>query len=291
LDELRTGELGQEVASEVESHMERCPSCDHTFDAIAALAEHAKTAAPVLRKGSVLKAVRAALTDSMDEVVVGERRAWVAFTDDGVTMLHDGSAGEESLRRHYRARYHRELLRRDLPVALRSEIEQGLRGAASGEPHVDVASRISPFDLAVLRATLSIPRGEVRPYAWIANAIGRPGAVRAVGNALARNPVPTLLPCHRVVPLEGGVGNYVFGSEWKRELLQAEGVPLGELESLATRGVRYVASATTKIYCFPTCRDARRIRRENRVELRDEADAAERGYRACKHCRPMTRTA
>lgn len=286
LDELRTGELENQVAGEVESHLEKCTSCDSTFHAIGLLAEHARESAPQLRKGSVLEAVREALADSLDEVVAGDRHAWVAFTSRGVTLLDTDPEAEEDVRGEYRARFHRELLRRELPAEVRSQIERALRGEVAGNPRVDIEDRITPFELAVLRTTLSIPRGEVRPYSWVARAIGRPGAVRAVGNALARNPVPTLLPCHRVVPSEGGLGNYALGRAMKRDLLRAEGVPVDELEQLAARRIRYVGSATTKIFCFPTCRDARRIRPQNRVEIHDEAEATKRGFRACKHCRP-----
>ncbi len=67
------------------------------------------------------------------------------------------------------------------------------------------------FERQVLIKTLEIPRGEVRPYSWIAAELGRPLAVRAVGNALARNPVPFVVPCHRVVRSDGRIGNYGAG--------------------------------------------------------------------------------
>jgi O-6-methylguanine DNA methyltransferase len=69
-----------------------------------------------------------------------------------------------------------------------------------------------------------IPAGQVRPYGWIASEIGRPKAVRAVGTALGRNPVPLLIPCHRVVRTDGRVGDYAFGPPAKRALLAAEGL-------------------------------------------------------------------
>ena len=58
---------------------------------------------------------------------------------------------------------------------------------------------------------LEIPRGEVRPYGWIAAEIGRPKAVRAVGTALGHNPVPLIVPCHRVVRSDGMIGQYSLG--------------------------------------------------------------------------------
>lgn len=86
--------------------------------------------------------------------------------------------------------------------------------------------RLTPFAQAVLRTTATIPRGQVRPYAWVAQQIGNPRAVRAVGTALARNPVPLLIPCHRVVRGDGIIGNYALGgAQNKRRVLAAEGVP------------------------------------------------------------------
>jgi O-6-methylguanine DNA methyltransferase len=89
---------------------------------------------------------------------------------------------------------------------------------------------------SVLAVTLHIPRGEVRSYTWVASAAGRPRAVRAAGSALAGNPVPLLIPCHRVVRQDGHIGNYGLGGPAnKRRLLGHEGLDPDELERLATR--------------------------------------------------------
>lgn len=90
---------------------------------------------------------------------------------------------------------------------------------------VDLSSR-SEFHQEVLRATARIPCGEVRTYGELAAIVGRPRAARAVGTAMARNPVPLLVPCHRVVPSSGGVGNYGAGSDLKVKLLAGEGAVL-----------------------------------------------------------------
>src|SRR2546425_10684195 len=70
---------------------------------------------------------------------------------------------------------------------------------------------LTAFEQAVWRKTREIPRGEVRPYGWVAREIGRPAAVRAVGTALANNPIPYFIPCHRVVRTDGHIGNYGGG--------------------------------------------------------------------------------
>jgi O-6-methylguanine DNA methyltransferase len=81
---------------------------------------------------------------------------------------------------------------------------------------------LTGFQLRVLEETLKIPLGEVRTYSWIARKIGMPGAVRAVGSALRKNPYPLLIPCHRVIKSSGGAGEYSRGRGAKRKLLELE---------------------------------------------------------------------
>ena len=74
-----------------------------------------------------------------------------------------------------------------------------------------------------LRATAKIPAGEVRSYSWVAAEMGQPKAARAVGGVMARNPVPLLYPCHRVVDCEGRLHNYEYGIDVKARILELEG--------------------------------------------------------------------
>jgi AraC family transcriptional regulator of adaptative response/methylated-DNA-[protein]-cysteine methyltransferase len=96
------------------------------------------------------------------------------------------------------------------------------------EPHLDLPLdvRATAFQWQVWEALRAIPAGEVRTYAEVAGAIGRPSAARAVAGACAANPVAVLVPCHRVVPANaggvGGVGGYRWGPERKRRLLEGE---------------------------------------------------------------------
>ena len=83
---------------------------------------------------------------------------------------------------------------------------------------------LTPFTRNVLEATTDVPFGHVRTYQSIASAIGKPGASRAVGNALGRNPVPVIVPCHRVVRADGSMGWYTGGAHIKEALLGIEGV-------------------------------------------------------------------
>jgi O-6-methylguanine DNA methyltransferase len=173
-----------------------------------------------------------------------------------------------------------------LPHRLERAIDRRLNGDRRATVPVDLRA-VSPFERDVLLKTAQIPYGEVRPYGWVASEIGRPKAVRAVGTALAHNPVPLIVPCHRVVRTDGTIGQYSLGGpENKVSILTAEGVDLGRLERLATSGVRYIGSDTTKIYCLPTCRHARRVTDRHRLEFHSRAEGQARGYRACLICRP-----
>lgn len=85
-------------------------------------------------------------------------------------------------------------------------------------------AKLTDFERAVLSACMKIPRGETRTYSEIAEIIGKPEAARAVGNALAKNPLAPLIPCHRVVRKNGSVGGYSAkgGIRAKVKLLEQE---------------------------------------------------------------------
>jgi len=81
---------------------------------------------------------------------------------------------------------------------------------------------MTPFEKKVYQAVLKIPLGEVRTYKWVASKAGRPGAARSVGQILKRNPYPLIIPCHRVVNVNGGLGGYRWGKSTKQRLLKLE---------------------------------------------------------------------
>jgi methylated-DNA-[protein]-cysteine S-methyltransferase len=80
----------------------------------------------------------------------------------------------------------------------------------------------TPFLVAVWEATRRIPPGQTRSYSWVARQVSRPSAARAVGQAMRRNPVPIVVPCHRVVAAGGGLGGFSGGLWLKRRLLEVE---------------------------------------------------------------------
>lgn len=100
---------------------------------------------------------------------------------------------------------------------------RALLGQPSGHlPPLAWPEQATPFQRAVWEALLRIPVGETRTYGQLAAAIGRPKAARAVGQACGANPIPVLIPCHRVVAGSGGLGGFSGGLEWKRRLLAVE---------------------------------------------------------------------
>jgi len=210
---------------------------------------------------------------------------FVAYNERGIAAVmpaEDPTQFEAA----FRARFDRAIYAAEQPpAALAKAVQEQLAGGRPKSLHFDLRG-LSEFERHVLLKALEIPRGEIRPYAWIAAEIGHPQAVRAVGSALGRNPVPLLIPCHRVVRSDGSPGNYAFGAASKRALLAAEGVRLEQLAEWVSAGTRYHGSDTTRIFCYPTCHHALRISAEHRVAFRSGAEALAAGYRPCKVCRP-----
>lgn len=207
----------------------------------------------------------------------------VAFNPEGVSfigMLDDG------FHERFQRQTKRGLIRAEAPSAWRKHIAPAIEAGNPGRVPLDLRS-VTKFQGSVLRVATTIPRGEVRPYGWLAKEIGKPAAVRAVGTALARNPVPLMVPCHRVVRSDGHIGNYSLkGPHVKLELLRIEGAGPEDLEALAARGVRVRGNTSTGIYCHPTCGALRRSRPENIVDFSSTEEAVTSGFRACLVCRP-----
>jgi O-6-methylguanine DNA methyltransferase len=208
---------------------------------------------------------------------------YVAWNRNGVSAAFRASS-DRAFEEWFRHEVGRPLRLTTPPADLAARLAREL----SGERTLRFDLRGSTeFEESVLRKAREIPRGQVRPYSWIAREIGHPAAVRAVGTALAHNPIPFFIPCHRVVRADGVIGNYSAGGpEAKRDILILEGVRLQRLQELARAGYRYEGVHSTKVYCYPTCHHARRAQEKNVVWLHDAAEARKSGFRPCKVCRP-----
>jgi methylated-DNA-[protein]-cysteine S-methyltransferase len=171
------------------------------------------------------RVVHYASTDSPDGTL------WIAQSDGGVVML---SIGRDELqfcfaleRSGYEPEYDPEAVR-----TVVTELQEFFAGARMRfDVPIDLTG-LPRFQREVLRTVAQVPYGEVRSYREIAEAVGRPRAARAVGTALAGNPVSFLIPCHRIIRSDGTLGEYGgrtaggSGAAYKRLLLQREGVYL-----------------------------------------------------------------
>lgn len=111
---------------------------------------------------------------------------------------------------------------------IRTLLDRYLQGReVDFEVEVDI-SRLGAFTREVLYELRKIPRGEVKTYGWLARRVGKPGAARAVGQALKRNPIPIIIPCHRIIRDDGTMGGFSMGVNIKERLLALEGVKIGK---------------------------------------------------------------
>jgi O-6-methylguanine DNA methyltransferase len=208
--------------------------------------------------------VRAALREPADSLDRLADRFHFEATERGVSRLrygrgHDAATGRG--RRHVEQAH--------------EELVQYLAGRRTFfTVPVDLGG-VGEFQDRVLAQARAIPFGEVASYADIARRIGHPKASRAVGNALGANPVPVLVPCHRVIRGDGTWGHYAFGAALKTRLLELE----------RTTPV-LVGCASTRILCRRGCANEQRIGEDGRVVFASVADAVSVGYRPCKVCRP-----
>jgi len=212
---------------------------------------------------------------------------WVAYFDDIVCRAELGGSAEKFARTCGESLGVITAYRKAPPAQLHTAIVRCLEQGERYSGQVDM-SRLSPFQQRVLHKTMEIPCGEVRTYGWVACEIGAPRAVRATGTALGKNPVPILIPCHRVVQADYRLGQYgMGGTEQKRALLTSEGVDVDFLEDLAHRGVRYLENRAERTYCVPSCHSL--LTGVSVVRpFHDSEQARQEGLRPCPLCRPTS---
>jgi O-6-methylguanine DNA methyltransferase len=231
-EEIR-GDLGQTLRKAVDSHLRECPPCQELYeqyegvvyclsclpqpepscDLTKRVVEHLAQLRGVTRSTPVLLT---SLQTPIGRLYVGIKQDRIAYI--GI----DNGDSIEGVAARIQRRLRRPVSVGNAPPWLRRVIDGYFRTWRVDEGQVDM-SDLTAFEQAALRAAAEIPPGEVRSYSWIAIKIGRPKAARAVGQAMARNPLPLLLPCHRVVDASGDLHNYGYGLEMKARLLAMEG--------------------------------------------------------------------
>ncbi len=231
-DEVR-GACTASVKEAVDAHLKACPPCQQLYEeyeGIAYCLECLPQPAPscdlakkvvehiavIRRKDRATPIVLASVQTPVGALYVGFKENRIAYI--GV----DTGDPFEEVRSRIEARLRRPVSFGEAPSWLRETLDQFFKTWRIDDKVVDIED-LTPFEQAALRAAALIPPGEVRSYSWVASQIGRPRAARAVGQVMARNPLPLLFPCHRVVDSSGDLHDYGYGLEMKARLLKLEG--------------------------------------------------------------------
>ncbi|MBX3002920.1 MAG: methylated-DNA--[protein]-cysteine S-methyltransferase [Anaerolineales bacterium] len=150
---------------------------------------------------------------------------WIAVGEHGLLAIEYESS-EDSLRAYLRKLGGQPLRSAAQVAAAAEQVRLYLLGDTQAVDLPVDLSHLTPFQQRVLQETRRVPRGQVRTYMQIATRLGQPKAVRAVGQALRRNPIPIVVPCHRVVASDGTLGGYggKMRDARKLSLLKLEGV-------------------------------------------------------------------
>ncbi len=236
-DEMREGvEPEREHAV---AHLRRCTTCQELYREFEGVA-YCLSCLPVVEPPADLlpriidhiramrgRLQRAAVPDEIGRVSSPVGDLYVAWRADAITFLgFDRGEDFEAMTQRVERRLRRPVQPADVPTWLIHAVARFFATWSVDEARVDI-STLTTFEQAALRKAAQIPPGEVRSYGWIAREIGKPLAARAVGQAMARNPIALLYPCHRVVDASGALHNYGYGIELKARILLMEGYRKG----------------------------------------------------------------
>lgn len=155
-------------------------------------------------------------------------KVWVGINKYGLAIV-DYDLSEPDFLEYWQKRSKAQLVRsKEQTVPIAQQINDYLN-AKTAELHIPIdLSTATDFQRRVLEITIAVPRGQVTTYGEVARKMGKPAAYRAVGQALRRNPIPIVVPCHRVIASDGTLGGYggKLGDARKIKLLKLEGVML-----------------------------------------------------------------
>jgi methylated-DNA-[protein]-cysteine S-methyltransferase len=173
-------------------------------------------------------AIRARLLERSNEMnlaVIETGIGWigVAFSERGLAGIQLPRATRAQTLTNLQRDFPKATVVGDAPLEIARELREYAEGRRRQFTLPLDWSAVKPFQREVLRTANSIKYGETRTYGWIAREIGKPRSARAVGRALATNPIPIILPCHRVLGSDGGLHGYGGGLPLKRKLLELEG--------------------------------------------------------------------
>jgi AraC family transcriptional regulator, regulatory protein of adaptative response / methylated-DNA-[protein]-cysteine methyltransferase len=150
----------------------------------------------------------------------------LAATPYGVVRVHLGDEMARFQRELREAYPEGEIVGPDAAIRDAAKAIREYLGGGPDPRNVPIVLPEGSFSARVWREIQKIPRGEIRSYARVAKSLRKPGAARAVGQACGQNPVPLVIPCHRVISSDGGLGGFSGDLRWKKSLLDLEGVRL-----------------------------------------------------------------
>jgi methylated-DNA-[protein]-cysteine S-methyltransferase len=293
------GEAEAATAHRVHAHVERCRPCREDFERyqaiegeVSAMRSHLLAAPHVTRARAELESRLADLRSRLVAYRVFASpvgHVLIARSEQGVLLLEylgrRHGPGASRLRRLPGV----ELVEEGDDVdALYGELREYLDGRRTHlDWPLDLRLVQSDFHRAVLQATAAIPYGAVVSYAGLAREIGRPRAVRAAAQALRWNPLPIVIPCHRVVGSSGALTGYAGGEATKRKLLEVEGIPIERAhhDVHIVRDAMYVLAPGDAEYCLPTCPSVDPFPLGGRL-FGSRARAEAVGLAPCTTCRP-----
>ena len=299
---VATGEAEAPATPRVEAHTRACPPCAREFERYraldGALAEWGRGGIPAAALARARQRLETGLADLRRRLLIGRvfdsplGPLLIARSEEGVSLIEYLDDTRGGVRSRFAREAGLELVEDGAEIeALYRDVLDYLDGTRTRlDWPLDLRLARSDFERAVLRATAAVPYGAVTSYTGIADEIGQRTAVRAVAQALRHNPVPIVVPCHRIVGANGDLTGYAgHRLGLKERLLAVEGVPSqhGAIAPRVARGRLYHYEANeAHEYCLPTCGDIAR-RPIGRVTLYASRERAEaRGLVPCTSCRP-----
>lgn len=231
-DEYREG--GDAASDRAKTHLQHCKDCRNVYEQFEGVrfclnclpeVEPPQYLVPrILAHIAALRGgFRSTSQDGFARVASPIGDLFIAFRESAISYVAIARDDDfETIRSRAERRLRRAMRAVDAPAWVAEAVNNFFATWQVDLSRLDI-SELSAFEQAALRKAAQIPPGEVRSYGWIAREIGRPQSARAVGQAMARNPVALFFPCHRVVDAAGALHNYGYGVEVKARILQMEG--------------------------------------------------------------------
>ncbi|MBI4640219.1 MAG: methylated-DNA--[protein]-cysteine S-methyltransferase [Candidatus Tectomicrobia bacterium] len=293
------GEADKTLHLAVESHIRYCHECHHLFDSYNTLNQLFNR----LQEPGVFEEQLRQARGKLDRILAPKPAArlhyrlfsssigelCIARSDLGVPLVAWPTKGDRFLARLRSQR----LLEVEEDGEDLQELFDELQAYLAGKRDhlnwsVDEMLVKSSFQRDVLRLISGIPYGAVMSYQGVAEALGRPKAVRAVAQALGWNPLAIVIPCHRVVGRSGELTGYAGGVETKRKLLEIEGIPLRTRSDgiFIDRDNMYVGWRKSREYCRPICPSLKDITQGDMLLLSSRTTPQRFGFAPCDICHP-----